>query len=145
MPIPQNLLEIREYPGEGYKPLVDYEKWRVAMLNDMDEASPEKIKEMEKHNETDEVFVLLNKRAILFLGEGNDDVTKIHAVDMEPFKIYNVKKSVWHTIVMVKGTKVLIVENSDTASHNSSYCKLSEEQRKTIINLTKKFPNGEKR
>lgn len=139
MPIPENLLETREYSGDGYKPVVDYEKWRVALLNSLNESPPEKIKEMEKHNETDEVFVLLNERAILFLGEGNDGVTKIHAVDMEPFKIYNVKKSVWHTITMVKGTKILIVENSDTASQNSSYCKLSEEQRKTIINLTKKL------
>jgi len=87
MLIPKNLLEIREYSGDGYKPVVDFEKWRVAMLNNLGESPPEKIKEMEKHNETDEVFVLLNERCIIFLGEGDDDVTKIHAVDMEPFKI----------------------------------------------------------
>lgn len=139
MAIPENLLEIREYTGDGYKPVVNFEKWRVAYLNSLNEAPPEKVNEMEKHTETDEVFILLNGRAILFLGEGSDGVTKIHAADMELFKIYNVKKSVWHNIAMSKGTKILIVENSDTASHNSAYYKLSEEQKKTIIDLTKKL------
>jgi len=139
MPMPKNLLEIKEYSGDGYKPVVDFEKWRVAMLNSVNGFFPEKIKEMEKHNETDEVFVLLKERGIIFLGEGDDGVIKIHAADIEPYKIYNIKKSVWHTLVMAKGTKVLIVENSDTASQNSSYCKLSEEQRKTISGLTKKL------
>jgi hypothetical protein len=139
MPVPKNLLEIGEYSGDGYKPVVDFEKWRVAILNSANGFPPEKIMDMEKHNETDEVFILLRGKGILFLGEGGDNVIKIHAADMGLYKIYNVKKSVWHTIVMTKGAKVLIVENSNTASQNSSYCKLSEEQRKTIINLTKKL------
>jgi ureidoglycolate hydrolase len=139
MSVPENLLEIREYTGDGYKPVVYFEKWRVAYLNSLNEAPPENVNEMEKHTETDEVFILLDGKAILFLGEGNEDVTKIHAADMEPFKIYNVKKSVWHTITMSEGTRILIVENSDTASHNSAYYKLSEKQKKTIIDLTKKL------
>jgi ureidoglycolate hydrolase len=139
MQVPKNLLETADYSGDGYKPVIDFEKWRVALLNSLDGSPPEKIDEMEKHNETDEVFVLLNGRAILFLNEENDGGASMHAVEMEPSKIYNVKKSVWHTVVKTKGTKILIVENSDTATHNSSYRKLSEEERKIIIDLTKKL------
>ena len=49
---------------------------------------------MQRHNETDEVFVLLCGRCILFIGEGDEKVKAVHAQDMQPFKIYNVKKSV---------------------------------------------------
>ena len=32
----ESLLEIRDYTGEGYQPLVDYADWRVAILNYLD-------------------------------------------------------------------------------------------------------------
>ena len=92
MNIPKNLLEVEEYFGEGYKPLFDYETWRVAILNYIDELLPENINSMSKHDETDEVFVLLKGRCILFLGEEkNEEISKIYAQDMELLKIYNVK------------------------------------------------------
>ena len=38
-----NLIEIVEYNSQGYKPLVDYETWRVAILKYCDELLPENI------------------------------------------------------------------------------------------------------
>lgn len=32
MGINSNLLEIKEYTDEGYSPVIDYDKWRVAVL-----------------------------------------------------------------------------------------------------------------
>lgn len=64
----EKLLEIREYDGEGYKALVDYGGWRVAILRYLDEIQPDQIKEMECHIETDEVFVLIQGSAVLLMG-----------------------------------------------------------------------------
>ena len=84
--IDPRFVEISENTGEGYRPLVDYGEWRVAILRYIDELEPENITFMERHNETDEVFVLLEGRCTLFVGEGED----IHAVEMEPHKLYNI-------------------------------------------------------
>jgi len=135
--LPESLIEIREYDGPDYKPLIDYHSWRVALMNYTPDLVPEKIDRMQKHNETDEVFVLLQGRCILFLGEGENEVTKVHAVDMEPNKLYNVKRGVWHSHTFSKDAKVLIVENRNTVESNSPFVSLTEAQCKEIIRLTK--------
>src|ERR1035437_10216063 len=115
----EKMLEIREFTGPGYMPVIDFSTWRVAILNYIDEIHPEQITRMEKHNETDEVFVLIKGQGILFLGEGDQPVERIHTQVLEPGKIYNVKRSVWHSVVLSRDGSVLIVENSNTGAENS--------------------------
>ncbi len=85
-PLSESLVEIREHTEPDYKPLIDYQNWRVAIINYTSDLTPDKINRMQKHTETDEVFVLMTGRCILFIGEGEEAVTKVHAVDMEPYK-----------------------------------------------------------
>lgn len=136
MSIPETLLEVRAYSGAGYQPLIDYAAWRVAVLRYIEESFPPDITKMQRHKETDEVFVLLTGRCILFLGEGDEQVSTIHAQDMEPLKLYNVKKRCWHAHTLSKDATVLIVENRDTSTSNSSETLLNEGQRKRTIELT---------
>jgi hypothetical protein len=143
MPINENLLEIREYSGPGYRPVVDYGAWRVAVLNYSNELLPENLTRMQRHNETDEVFVLLRGRCILFLGEGLETVTSVHAEDMSLFKIYNVKKGAWHTHTLSRDAMVLIVENRDTTYDNSPFCPLTGTQQQEILQLCRKLWNQE--
>jgi len=135
MPISEKLLEITEYNGIGYQPLVDYGAWRVAILRYHPELLPENIDNMQRHDETDEVFVLLAGRCILFFGEGGDAISNILAEDMQPLKLYNVKRGTWHTHTLSQDACVLIVENVDTTEHNSPKVTLTTEQRQTIIQL----------
>ncbi len=132
MSVPETLLAVRAYNGEGYKPLIDYGAWRVAILRYIDELLPEKLDKVQRHAETDEVFVLLAGRCILFLSDG----TEIYAQDMEPYKLYNVKRGSWHTHTLSQDAIVLIVENCDTTSANSPQSELSIAQRTRIIELT---------
>ena len=127
------LVEICEFTGPGYKPLIDFSKWRVAILNYIDEIHPESIENMERHIESDEVFVLIKGQGILFLGEGVQSVVKIHLQVMEPGMIYNVKQSVWHSVVLSLNGSVLIVENRNTGRANSNYFSLDPQQRGLII------------
>lgn len=115
----EHLLEIHDCEGTGYQPLIDYDKWRVAILRYCDELLPERIFAMQRHNETDEVFVLLEGRCILFLAEGKDTIESIIGIDLEPQKIYNVKRCVWHSHTLNNDASVLIVENRDTTAQNS--------------------------
>jgi len=137
--IPESLIEVREHDGPGYKPLIDYQSWRVALMNYTPDLVPEKISRMQKHTDTDEVFVLLAGRCILFLGEGGDFVTKVHAVDMEPYKLYNVKRGVWHSHTFSEDACVLIVENRDTVDDNSPHVGVSSVQYQQIQTLTQQL------
>jgi ureidoglycolate hydrolase len=129
----EKLLEICEFTGTGYQPVIDFSTWRVAILNYIDEIHPEQISFMERHNETDEVFILVKGQGILFLGEGDERVDRILPQVMEPGKIYNIKQGVWHSVVLSREGSVLIVENKDTSKANSNYFTLAPEQRALIL------------
>lgn len=120
-----SLLETHRHDREGYRPLVDFQNWRVAILNFSPELLPERLTRMQRHNETDEVFVLLAGRCILFVGEGEETVSRIHAEDLRPGLVYNVKQAVWHTHTLSGDAKVLVVENRDTTYENSPFTPLS--------------------
>lgn len=134
--VSEKLLEVRDYTKEGYSPVVDYAAWRVAILNFCSDLLPANITSMQRHDETDEVFVLLRGHCILFIGDGDKEVKDIFAENMEPFKIYNVKKSAWHTHTLSMDAKVLIVENRNTTFDNSPFCSLTAPQRDKIAELT---------
>ncbi len=109
-------LEIFEYNAEGYKPLLAFDAWRVAMLNWTDRF--DKLTKLERHLLTDEVFVLLDGEATLYIGE------KAVPTVMEKNKVYNVKKAVWHAITTSRDAHVLVVENDNTSMANSEYLEL---------------------
>ena len=137
--IDPELLEIHEYTGDGYRPIIDYGAWRVAILRYHPELEPDAISMMQRHDETDEVFVLLAGKCILFLGEGDSDVQAVHAVDMQPLQAYNVKQGAWHTHTLSHDAMVLIVENQDTGDSNSSTTALSTAQCDAIIQQTRQL------
>ncbi len=139
MSIPESLLEISEYNGAGYKPVVDFGAWRVAVLNFIDELLPENLTTFQRHLETDEVFVLLSGRCILFLAEGDTSPKAIHAIDMVPGKMYNVKMSGWHTHSLSGNAKVLVIENRDTTAYNSPKYPIAQDQKHIILDLVRQL------
>ena len=54
-----NKLEIHDHTGAGFLPLVNFEHWRVAVLNFSEDLRSEALAAMQRHDLTDEVFVLL--------------------------------------------------------------------------------------
>lgn len=128
----EQLIEICNFNGEGYKPLIDFEGWRVAFLRYIDELEPGAIQSVERHIKTDEVFVLLIGQAVLFIGEGEDRVKELTPCTMQPGQLYNVKQNAWHTIVLSRDATILLVENRDTGALNSEYCTLNTAQRALI-------------
>ena len=109
------------------------------MLRYSDDLLPERIGAMQRHNETDEVFVLLAGRCILFIGEGIDTITSIAAVDLEPGKLYNVKRGVWHSHTLSAEAAVLVVENRDTTIQNSPKMPLIDDDRRRIVDIAREL------
>jgi len=142
--VAEDLLEVRAYDGEGYLPLIDYGAWRVAVLRYTPDLEADRLDTMQRHDETDEVFVLLTGRCMLFLGEGETEIGAIHGVDMAPLKLYNVKRGTWHTHTLDRDATVLIVENVDTVIANSPQEALSAHQRRQIVALAGTGWRGER-
>lgn len=135
--IEETLLKVDTFDGIGYQPVVDYESWRVAFLRYHPELLPENITQMQRHDETDEVFVLLEGQCILLIGEGKEEIACIHAVNMQPFLIYNVRRGCWHSHTLSKDAQVLIVENRETSDNNSPKINLSQQHCEFIIKETR--------
>lgn len=135
--IDETLLEIREYDGEGYQPLIDFGEWRVAILRYLDDLQPDRINSMERHMQTDEVFVPLRGRGMLIIGGTGQRVGEINSQKMEMGKIYNIKREAWHTVLLSRDATILLVENRDTGKHNTEYTALSAKTLEVIQALAK--------
>lgn len=134
----ESLLEIKSYEGIGYQPLIDYGTWRVAILRYLDEIQPNRIKSMERHTETDEVFVLLHGNGTLLMGGNGTQVEEVLPQTMEHGKLYNVKRNAWHNILLSRDASVLLVENRNTGRENSEYTDLTEEHCKLIMEVARR-------
>jgi len=110
-------LEILEYKGEGYKPLVRFGGWRVAVIRYSENFDEKNYYRVERHHLTDEVFILASGSAKLIVGADES----LKTVEMEKEKVYNIKKDVWHHILVSRDAFVIIMENDDTSKENSEY------------------------
>lgn len=119
------MIEILERTIPDFEPVVNFESWKVAYLSYSERFS--KFEVIERHLLTDEVFVLLEGKATLFVAK---DGHRVQEIEMERQKVYNVKKAVWHHIVVSKDANVLVVENSNTCAENSEILPLSEYQKR---------------
>ncbi len=118
------LIEVKGFEGQGYQPLVNFGTWRVAALRYLDEIAPERINSMERHTETDEVFVLTKGIGMLALGGKSPVVEEIETITMDIGKIYNIKVNCWHNIILSEDAHVIIIENQNTGEENTEHCLL---------------------
>lgn len=126
-------LEIHKWNGEGFMPLIVYGEWLVALMNWEQRFDIGAVGKIERHNETDEVFVLIDGRSVLYVVE----VPSIKLVDMEPSVLYNVPAGTWHNVVGTRETKWLIVENNNTSYNNTEFRQLNA---KELDDLIAQFP-----
>ena len=133
--IPKNMLEVQSAQGNGYSPLIHFEGWRVARLCYCDELLPQNIRKFQKHEESDELFFLVQGSCTLFLAEGSEVPGKIYAQPMRPLTVYNIKRGTWHSHTLAPSSCVLIVENDNTCDANSPEAALTPAQRKSLLLL----------
>ena len=107
-----NLVEVLQYEGIGYQPILSCRDWRVAILNYHPELLIENIGNFQQHSLTDEAFILLKGECTL--------------------KLYNIKKGVYHTHTLSEEGMVLIVEADDTCDDNSPIVLVDDKIRERI-------------
>ena len=129
-----SLINILKWDGDGFQPLVSYGEWLVAFMNWEQRFDINYISEVERHNQTDEDFVLIHGRSVLFVL----DDSSMQIVDMQPGVIYNVPAGTWHNVIGTRETQWLIVESNDTSEENSDYRDLENDE---LAALRSQFPS----
>ena len=123
----QKILEY-VFEGEGLTRVFENEKWMVGIKNWKPMNDIANINNLERHNETDELFILLNGQCTLLYANETADGLDIQAVRMEPLKVYNIPRTLWHNTVTQRDTKLALIEDSSTGSANSDVLDLTEAQ-----------------
>lgn len=109
---------------EGYSPFFINDGWQIAVLNYIDDQHISNIHRIEVHRKTDEVFVLMEGTAILIVANRMDGKLGFELSIMKPNITYNIPKGIWHNIAMEIGSKVLIIEKSNTHINDVWYKEL---------------------
>ena len=132
-------MEILKYAfeGEGLTRVFENEKWMVGIKNWKPMNDIANINNLERHNETDELFILLNGQCTLLFANETADGLDIQAVEMEPMKVYNIPRTLWHNTVTRKDTKLALIEDSSTGSANSNNLDLTGAQIARVHELVK--------
>lgn len=117
-----------EFGEEGLKRVYENDKWMVGVKNWKPANDIANIDCLERHNETDELFVLLAGSCTLLSAVEEGGRLAIKATAMEPMKVYNIPRSLWHNTVTTKATKLILVEDVSTGAKNSDLLQLSAEQ-----------------
>jgi len=118
----RQLIEEFVYTEAGYKPCLITPKWQAALLNYADSQAYTAMDKLEKHVNTDEVFVLLEGTATLIAAElDGDKIIKLNTKLLEQGVIYNIPAGVWHNIAMKPDARLLILEDANTHLNDVIY------------------------
>jgi mannose-6-phosphate isomerase-like protein (cupin superfamily) len=101
----------------------------------LDEIHPQYNNKLERHTETDEVFVLTKGFGILIIGGNGQQVDRILPQEMEIGKIYNVRMNTWHTILLSRDASVLLIEERSTTRTNTEFAIIPENLHKEIMQI----------
>lgn len=115
------------FDGEGLNRVYENNQWMVGIknykpMNDMDNFSC-----VERHHETDELFVLLKGSCILITAEESGEKLNFNAVSMEKDRVYTIPKGLWHNTITQRDTKLILIEASNTGMENSQVLDLNSE------------------
>jgi len=140
------ILDVGRHHGEGYEPVIDSDgEWIVALMNWCRSVTLADLGKIEKHVNTDEVFVLTAGRGVLIAAPRGDEPTDLRVVDMEPNVVYNVKREVWHGLILSEDGRTVIVERrgpetvarTPTEAHRAA---ITAEVEKVLAGETLPFP-----
>ena len=124
-----------EFTGEGMHRVYENEKWTVGIKNWKPANDITGIDNLERHNLTDELFVLVAGSCTLISAEETDGGLTISRTVMEPNRVYNIPATLWHNTVTRPDTKMILIEDSSTGMDNSDILPLTEAQIREIREL----------
>lgn len=121
-------IAVYEFAGEGMQRVFENEKWTVGIKNWKPANDVTGIDCLERHNNTDELFVLVEGTCTLIYANESKEGLEFGVVNMQPDKVYNIPATLWHNTITQKDTKMILIEDSNTSMNNSDILELDEGQ-----------------
>jgi len=128
-------IESYEFSGEGMHRVFENEKWTVGIKNWKPANDITGIDMLERHNQTDELFVLVAGSCTLISAKETPEGLQLSKVVMEPNKVYNIPATLWHNTITTKDTKMILIEDSSTGMDNSDLYTLSAKEIEAVQKL----------
>jgi ureidoglycolate hydrolase len=125
--ISPSLVEIGSSFEQTYRPVLDFHGWKVAMLRYFEVVAPNTFYRVERHWNTNEVFILTAGHADLIVLEGEEKPRKPYVIPMKLNVAYNIQQSVWHHVVMSPDAHIVLFERSETSVETTDYAELPPE------------------
>lgn len=117
------MIDLKKITKNGFDVLFSDENFKCAFITKSEDYSFGSVRVMKRHENTDEIFVLLCGKAVILTFE-NDRFRETELIEKQA---YNVKKSTWHYLALEDDAVVFVVEKSDTDATNSQMLKLDKE------------------
>ena len=124
-----------EFAGDVMQRVYENEKWTVGIKNWKPANDVTNIDCLERHNKTDELFVLTEGACTLIYANETEQGLEFGSVKMEPGKVFNIPATLWHNTITQMDTKMILIEDSNTSMENSDILELDKEQIVTIRGL----------
>ena len=109
------MLKISKPTRSGFETIIATEHFKCAFITQSENYAFGCVREMKRHNRTDELFVLLSGNATLLIQEG--EYIKEHP--MVQGEVYNVTAGTWHYLAVSHDARLFVTESSDTNSTNT--------------------------
>lgn len=129
---PARLVEIGRSFEQTYKPVLGFGGWKVAMLRHCEDVDVTNFQRIERHQNTNEVFILTAGHTDLIVFDGDDVPSACYVASMEINVAYNVERSVWHQVVMAQDAHIVIFEREETSIETTDYKYLDADTIKNI-------------
>ena len=104
----------------GFDTVIKNESFKCAFITLSPAYAFGTVEEMKRHNETDEIFILLNGSAVMLIYEGGI----FTEYPLAKSAAYNVHAGTWHYLAVSEDALVFVTENANTDSTNSDIIKL---------------------
>lgn len=131
----QNKISSESFEGEGLKRVVESGTWFVGIKNWKPANDAAQFDAMERHMETDEVFVLLDGGCTLLVDQSeNNNCSDIRCIAMERNRVYCIHPGVWHNTITSRDAKLILMENRNTSMDNSEVQLLGQNEIAAIRN-----------
>jgi mannose-6-phosphate isomerase-like protein (cupin superfamily) len=131
------VIDSKEFSGEGMQRVYENEKWTVGIKNWKPANDITGLDCLERHNKSDELFVLVDGSCTLLYANEEGGKLNIKAVPMEKGKLYTIPKTLWHNTVTKKGVKMFLIEDVSTGNANSDVRPLKPEEIAEVKKLVK--------
>lgn len=116
------MLKIEKPIASGFDTVVMNERFKCAFITHSPYYSFGKVDHMKRHNNTDEVFVLLSGRAVMLILEDG----KVQEHTLEQGIAYNVQKGTWHYLAVSEDAQIFVAEGADTDETNTDVLSLEQ-------------------